>query len=74
MLILREQQIQPLLIFLGAQGKSGQCLRLTACKQRRTVYAWQQANFACDFADLVKRASIRTALGIQNFIAENIFL
>src|SRR6185437_6215156 len=42
-LILLEQQVQPLHVFLGSQSQRRQRLCLAAGKQRRTVYAWQQS-------------------------------
>ena len=35
--------------------------------------SWQQAYFAGDLADLVKRPSIWTAARIQNLVAEDVF-
>ena len=71
-LILLEEQVQPLHVFLGAQRKGRKRLRLAASKQRRTVYARQQADLAGDLANLVERAAIRTPPRVQNFVAENI--
>ncbi len=72
-LVLLEEQIQALHVFLGAERQRCERLRLAAGEQRGTVHAWQQADFAGDFANFVERAAIRTAAGIQDVVAENLF-
>ena len=46
----------------GAERGGNQCLRLATGKDRRTVRAWKHAGLDPNVADLVERASIRTAL------------
>ena len=71
-LVLLEEQVEPLHVFLGAERQRRQSLRFAASKQRRAVYARQQADFAGDLANLVESASIRTAACVQNVVAENV--
>ena len=70
--ILLEEQIQPLLVFLGAEGQRRQRLRLAAREERRAVHARQQSDFAGDLANFVERAAIRAALAVQDVVAENV--
>ena len=55
------QQLDALLVVLGAERRGDQRLRFAAREQRRSVRARQHADFALDLADLVELAAIRTA-------------
>ena len=72
-LIVLEEQVEALHVFLGAEGESGESLRFAAGEERGTVHAGEQADFAGDMANLVEGAAIRTAACVQNVIAEDIF-
>src|SRR5262249_24196856 len=71
-LILLEEQVEPLHVFFGAESKRREGLGFTASEERGAMHAWQQANFAGDLANLVEGAAVRTPLGIQNIVAENL--
>src|SRR6266851_2708580 len=72
-LVLLEEQVEALHVFLGAQGQSGERLGFPAGKERGTVHAREQADFAGDEANLVERAAIGTAAGVENVVAEDVF-
>src|SRR5690242_523216 len=71
-LILLEEKVEALHVFLGAEGERGECLRFAAGEERGTVNAGQQPHFARNFANLVEGAAIGTAAGIQDVVAENV--
>jgi len=68
-----EEQVETLHVFLGAEGQSGERLGFAAGKERGTVDTREQANFASDHANLVERAAVGTAPGIENIVTEDIF-
>ena len=72
-LIVLEEQVEPLHVFLGAEGERGESLRFAAGEERGTVHAGEQADFARNMTNLVEGASIRTAACVQNVVAEDIF-
>src|SRR5216683_1225227 len=72
-LVLLEEQVEALHVFLGAEGQSGQRLRFAAGKEGGTVDTGQQADFAGDQANLIEGAAVGTAAGVENIVAENIF-
>ena len=65
------QQLDALLVVLGAERDRDQRLRFAAREQRRTVGARQHADFDGDLADLVECAAIRTAALLQHLVAED---
>ena len=67
------KRLQALHVIARAERGSNQGLSLTARKNRRSVGARQNSDFDPDVADLVKLASIRTALLVDNLLAENPF-
>jgi hypothetical protein len=67
-----EQQVQALHVFLGAEGERGQGLGFAAGEERRAVHARQQADFAGDLANLVEGAAVRTAIMMQDVVAEEL--
>src|SRR5579859_247540 len=71
-LILLEEQVEALHVFLGAESQRGESLRFAAGKERGTVHAGEQADFAGNMPNLIERAAIRTAAGVQNIIAEDV--
>ena len=68
-----EEQVEPLLVFLGAERGRRQGLRLAAREERRAVRAGQHSHFAGDVADFIERAGIRTPVALQDVVAEIIF-
>src|SRR5579859_77919 len=72
--VLREEKIEALMVFLGAEGEGGEGLRFAAREQGGAVNARKQSGLAGDFADLVELAAVGTAARVQNFVAENFFL
>ena len=72
-LILLEEQVETLHVFLGAERERGERLRLASREERRAVNAGEQAHLAGTFANLVESAAIGTSAGIQDIVAENIF-
>ena len=72
-LILLEEQVEALHVFLGAERESGESLRFAASEESGTVNAGQQADFAGNMANLVERAAVGTAAGVENVIAEDVF-
>ncbi len=68
-----EEQVEPLLVFLGAQRGGRQGLRLAAREERRAVRAWQHAHFAGDVADFVEGAGVRAPVALQDVFAEVLF-
>ena len=68
------QQLDALLVVLGAEGDGDQRLRLAAREQGRAVGAGQQAGFDRDGADLVERAAIGTAALVEHLVAEDLLL
>src|SRR6266852_8792774 len=72
-LVLREEQVETLHVFLGAEGKGGESLGFTASEERGAVNAREQADFASDLADLVEGAAIGTAASVKNVVTEDIF-
>src|SRR5579859_1952568 len=71
-LILLEEQVEALHVFLGAKSQCSECLRFAAGKERGTMHARKQAHFTGNMPNLVERAAIRTAAGVQNVIAEDV--
>src|SRR5438309_1621676 len=71
-LILREEQVETLHVFLGAKSESGERLGFAASKKRRAVNAGEQADFASDLADLVKGAAVGTAALSENVVTEDV--
>src|ERR1700674_797501 len=71
-LILLEEQIETLHIFLCAESESGERLGFVASKERGAVDTGEQADFASDFADLVKEAAVGTASGVENVVTEDV--
>ena len=69
--VFLEKQIEPLHVFLRAERRGGQRLRLAAREKRRAVHARQHSHFAGDLADLVERARIGTPAPNQHVVAEN---
>src|SRR5260370_27936196 len=72
-LVLREEQVEALHVFLGAEGKGGESLGFTASEERGAMNAREQADFASDLAVLVEGAAIGTAAFIKNFDTEDFF-
>src|SRR5579872_1258426 len=72
-LVLLEEQVEALHIFLGAEGERRESLCFAAGEERRTVDAREQADFARNVTDLVEGAAIGTAASVENVIAEDIF-
>src|SRR5256885_10729954 len=72
-LVLLEEQVEPLHVFLGAQGQSGKRLGFAARKESGTVDSGKQADFTGDQANLIEGAAIGTAAGVENIIAKDIF-
>ena len=72
--LARIEQLDALLVVLGAERDGHQRLRFAARKQRRAVRARQHAHFAGDLADFVERAAIRTAVRLQHLVAEDALL
>src|SRR6266704_4879362 len=72
-LVLLEEQVEALHVFLSAEGQSGERLGFAAGKKRRAVDAWEQANFAGDLTNLVEGAAVGTAAGVENIITEDLF-
>ena len=68
-----EEQVEPLLVFLGAERGGRQGLRLAAREERRAVRARQNTHFAGDVADFIERAGIRAPVAVQDVVAEIIF-
>src|SRR5437879_13523418 len=71
-LVLLEEQVEALHVFLGAQGQSSERLGFAAGKERGTVDAGEQADFASDQTNLVEGAAVWTAASVENIVAENI--
>src|SRR5260370_38001336 len=72
-LVLREEQVEALHVFLGAEGKGGESLGFTASEERGAMNAREQADFASDLADLVEGAAIGTAAFVKNVVTEDFF-
>src|SRR5258708_23827449 len=72
-LVLREEQVEALHVFLGAESERCERLSLTASKERGTVNAREQADFASDLPDLVESAAIGTAAFVKNVVTEDFF-
>src|SRR6267378_8685330 len=70
-LVLREEQVETLHIFLGAESESGERLGFATSKERGAMNAGKQADFAGDPADLVKGAAIGTAALVENVVTED---
>ena len=70
----RLQQLDALLVVLGAERDRNQRLRFAAREQGRTVGARQNARFDPDLADFVECAAIGTAVVLQHLIAEDALL
>jgi len=58
-LVLLEEQVEALHVFLGAKSQSGKRLGFATGEKRGTVDAREQAYFASDQANLVKGAAVR---------------
>src|SRR5712664_1939206 len=71
-LILREEQVETLHIFLGAKSESGERLGFAARKERGAVNTREQADFASDLADFVEGAAIGTAALVENVVTEDV--
>src|SRR6267143_2279754 len=71
-LVLREEQVETLHIFLGAKSESSERLGFAARKERGAMNAGEQADFASNLADFVKGAAIGAAAFVENVIAEDI--
>ena len=67
----RLQQLDALLVVLGAQRDRHQRLRFAAREQGRTVGARQNAGFDGDLADLVERAAVGTPVVLEHLVAED---
>ena len=65
------EQLDALLVVLGAQRDGHQRLGLAAGEQRRAVRARQDAGFDGDGTDLVEGAAIRTAMILDHLVAED---
>src|SRR6266478_4764455 len=72
-LVLREEQVEALHVFLGAEGKGGESLGFTASEERGAMNAREQADFASDLANLVEGAAIGTATFVKNVVTEDFF-
>ena len=68
-----EEQVEPLHVFLCAERKRRQGLRLATGEERRAVDARQHAHFAGDRPDLIERATVRAPVREQNVVAEVFF-
>ena len=68
------QQLDALLVVLGAERGGDQRLRFAAGEQRRAVGARQHADFDVDLADFVELAAVRTAAVLQHLVAEDALL
>jgi hypothetical protein len=71
-LVLLEEQVKALHVFLGAQRERGERLRFSSCKERGAMNAREQAHFAGNLANLVEGAAIGTPAGVQDVVAEDI--
>src|SRR6266700_7508611 len=71
-LVLLEEQVEALHVFLGAESESGERLSFAAREESGTVDAREQADFAGDLANLIEGAAIGTAAGVQNVVAEDV--
>src|SRR5258708_521999 len=72
-LVLGEEQVEALHVFLGAEGKGGESLGFTASEERGAMNAREQPDFASDLADLVEGAAIGTAAFVKNVVTEDFF-
>src|SRR5260370_2940208 len=72
-LVLREEQVEALHVFLGAESERCESLGFTASEERGAMNAREQADFASDLADLVEGAAIGTAAFVKNVVAEDFF-
>ncbi len=70
----RLQQLDALLVVLGAQRHRDQRLRFAAREERRSVRARQHAGFDGDGPDLVEGAAIRTPAVVEHLVAEDALL
>src|SRR5229473_7500737 len=71
-LVLLEEQVEALHVFLGAESESSERLSFAAREESGTVDAREQADFAGDLANLIEGAAIGAAAGVQNVVAEDI--
>src|SRR6267378_3500639 len=71
-LVLREEQVETLHVFLGAESESGERLGFATSKERGAMNAGEQADFASDLADFVKGAAIGTAALVENVVTEDV--
>src|SRR4029077_7524204 len=60
-LVLLEEQVEALHVFLGAEGQSGKSLRFAASEERGTMHAGKQPHFAGNMTNLVEGTAVRTA-------------
>src|SRR5260370_11972261 len=65
-LVLLEEQVEALHVFLSAEGQSGQRLGFTAGKKGRAVDAGGQANFAGNQSNLVEAPAAATSPASSN--------
>src|SRR5882762_3220626 len=71
-LVLREEQVETLHVFLSAKSESGERLGFAASEKRGAVNTREQADFASDLADLIKGAAIGTAALVENVVTEDV--
>src|SRR5207249_174248 len=72
-LVLLEEQVEALHVFLGAESQSGEGLGFAASEKGGTVDAREQADFAGDQTNRVEGAAVGTAAGVQDVVAEDVF-
>src|SRR6185369_7249182 len=63
--------VDELLVFLGAESRRNERLRLAAGEKRRAVYAWQPADFGCDRTNLGEPPAIGTPPLVENIVTED---
>src|SRR5437762_12882693 len=70
-LVLLEEQVEPLHVFLGAQGQSGKRLGLAARKESGIVDSGKQADFIGEQANLIEVEAIGKLAAVDNSIARD---
>src|SRR5712691_10586385 len=68
------QQLDALLVILGAERSGHHGLGFAAREQRGSVGAGKHADFALDVADLVELAPVGTPAVLQHLVAEDALL
>ena len=69
--LVLEEEIEALLVFLGAERGGDERLRLAAGEESRAVNARQNADLAGDLANLVEGASIGATAADEHVVAED---